>query len=243
MARFIKHVMQAAKSIMQMDSNNLKYSSATCPFSRLKLLNNIDSEIDYLTRIILTVIKEKKPQSVKQLTQLLKERINLEEEKIIEYVLKLKAEGVIKLSDRPIQILSLATYLKTGESVWYWTTIAIGMLATTLVFVVPESAYPWIYARNFLGVIFVLLLPGYAFIKALFPNNVSSKPYVSGLNSIERFALSIGLSITLITIVGLILYFSPLVFDLTTIVLSIFGLTLILATAAIIREYRAKITK
>lgn len=56
-----------------------------------------------------------------------------------------------------------------------------------LVFTVPENAYPIVYARYVLGSIFVLFLPGYSLIKALFPTRE--------LDNIERTALSIGMSL------------------------------------------------
>ena len=201
-----------------------------------------NSKANDLTRVILKVINEKKPQSVKQLAKMLKESLDLAEEEIIESVLKLQAEGVIKLENQALQSRSLATYLKTGEAFWFWVTIAAGAITAAMVFTISESVYPWIYARNVLGVIFVLFLPGYAFIKAFFPINVPVKTSMGSLEAIERIALSIGMSITLVSIYGLLLYYSPWGLDLTTIVLGLLAFTSVFATAAVIREYQAKKT-
>jgi uncharacterized membrane protein len=70
-----------------------------------------------------------------------------------------------------------------------------------VVFTVPEDAYPIVYLRYILGSIFILWLPGYTFIKALFPEKE--------LDSIERIALSIGMSIALVPIIGLLLNYTP----------------------------------
>jgi hypothetical protein len=191
-----------------------------------------------LNEIILRVINENKPQSVKQLTTILKETLDLEEEKILESVLKLQAEGLINLESQALQSQSLATYLKTGEALWYWVTIALGAVTAAMIFTISEDFYPWIYARNVLGVIFVLFLPGYAFIKALFPVNMPIRTSTENLEAIERFALSLGMSIALVSIVGLLLYYSPWGMELTAIVLSLLALTVVFATAAIIRQHQ-----
>lgn len=96
------------------------------------------------------------------------------------------------------------------------------------------------YVRNVLGVIFVLFLPGYAFIKAFFPTKLPIKTSSESLDTIERVALSIGMSIALTPIVGLILYYTPLGIGLTPITLSLLALTTVFATAAVAREYQKK---
>ena len=101
---------------------------------------------------------------------------------------------------------------------------------------------PLAYVRNVLGVIFVLFLPGYAFIKAFFPTKLPIQTSSESLDNIERVALSIGMSIALTPIVGLILYYTPIGIGLTPITLILLALTTVLATAAMGREYRAKST-
>ena len=204
------------------------------------ILLSSNSKANDLTETILKVINEKKPQSVKQLTTMLKESLDLEEKVILESVLKLQAEGVIKLENQPLQSRSLATYLKTGEAIWYWVTIAAGAITAALVFTISENVYPWVYVRNVFGVIFVLFLPGYAFIKALFPVNLPAKTSTGNLETIERIALSVGMSIAIVSIVGLLLYYSPWGLDLTAIVLSLFAFTLVFATVAVARKYNIK---
>jgi len=202
------------------------------------LSNN--SKTNDLTRIILEVINEEKPQSVKHLTKMLKESLNLAEEEIIESILKLQAKGVLKLKEDSPQSWSLATYLKTGEAVWYWVTITAGVLTAVLVFTISESIYPWIIARNVLGVIFVLFLPGYALMKTLFPTNMHAKTSIRGLEEIERIALCIGISIALVSIIGLLLYYSPWGLDLTTVVPTLLAFTSVFATAAVVKEYQQR---
>jgi uncharacterized membrane protein len=200
-----------------------------------------NSNDDELTRAIIKTINEKKPQNVKQLTTFVKERLPITEEKILDAVLKLQNQGTIKLENQPLLAsMKLATYMKTSQALWYWATIATATITVAIVFTVPEDFYPWTYLRNALGIIFVLWLPGYTFIKALFPVQLPIKTSTQNLDTIERIALSLGMSIALVPIIGLILNYTPWGIRLTPTVLSLFALTLVFATAAAIREQQTK---
>jgi hypothetical protein len=201
-----------------------------------------NSKADELTQTIIQVINERKPQDVKQLTILVQEQLQLTEKQILDTILKLQSQGTIKLESQPLPASpKLATYMRTGQALWYWATIAIATITVATVFTVPENFYPWSYIRNALGITFVLWLPGYTFIKALFPAHVPIKTSTENLDPIERIALSLGMSIALVPIVGLLLNYTPWGIRLTPIVLSLLALTLIFATAAIIREHKAKV--
>ena len=108
---------------------------------------------------------------------------------------------------------------------------------------IPEDAYPIVYVRYVLGSVFVLWFPGYAFIKALFPTQVPIPLGTEGLDNIERAALSAGMSIALVPLTGLFLNYTPWGIRTTPVTLSLLALTLIFATVAIIREYKARLTK
>ena len=199
---------------------------------------------DPLTQTILQLIKEKKPTNAQQLVKLTEEKTSLPEQTIIEHVLRLQSQGKIKLKELPTRPpQKLATYLKTKKANWYWTTLALIAATTLTVFVIPENAYPLVYIRYVLGAIFVLWLPGYSFIKALFPEETQTKETTKPLDPIERIALSLGMSLALVPIVGLLLNYTPWGIRLTPIVLSLLSLTTIFATAAIIREHRNKLRK
>jgi len=82
-----------------------------------------------------------------------------------------------------------------------------------------------------LASVFVLFLPGYSFIKALFP--------VKEIDNVERIALSIGMSLAIVAINALILNYTPWGISTIPITLSLLGLTLTLSTAAVVREHQA----
>jgi len=96
------------------------------------------------------------------------------------------------------------------------------------------------------GLVFVLFIPGYAFIAALFPEAGSgpttddetvSNPDADGIDGIERTALSFGLSIALVPLVGLVLNFTPWGIRLLPILVSLSGLTLVLTAVAAVRRW------
>jgi len=189
-----------------------------------------ENEID---QHIIQIVKEKKPENVKQLIRLVKEKFPLPEQQILNRILDLQEKERIHL--KPHQTLTpqiLTTYLRSSQAYWYWTTIILASTTTLLVFIIPENAFPLVYARHILGSIFVLWLPGYTFIKALFPEKE--------LDNIERVALSIGMSLALVPLTGLLLNYTPWGIRLTPITISLLILTLTFATAAIIREHQTK---
>jgi hypothetical protein len=202
------------------------------------------SEKNELAYSITRIIEEKKPQTVKQLVILVKEKLQISEQETLEYILKLQSEGKISFTKKPSQPPpKLAVYLKTEQTLWYWITIAISVVTAATVFTIQEDFYPWVYIRYVLGTIFVLWLPGYSFIKALFPKQVPIKLSTENLDTIERIALSLGMSLALVPMVGLLLNYTPWGIRLTPIVLSLLALTVAFATVAVIREYQARIEK
>jgi len=187
---------------------------------------------------IMQIIKEKKPQNVEQLIIFAKEELQIPEQDILKLILKLQSCGKISFEKQPYPAQSLVTYLRTEQTYWYWVTIFIAITTTITVFIIPEELYPWVFIRHILGSIFVLWLPGYTFIKALFPKSPTPKASEKNLDTIERIALSIGMSLALVPIVGLLLNYTPWGIRLTPIVLSLLALTVAFATAALLREYQ-----
>ena len=99
----------------------------------------------------------------------------------------------------------------------------------TLVILLTLSCIPFVLipplnetpVRIVLGLLLVLFLPGYSLIAALFPGK-------DDLDGIERIALSFGLSIAVVPLLGLVLNYTPFGIRLVPIliVLSIFTISL-----------------
>jgi len=80
-----------------------------------------------------------------------------------------------------------------------------------------------------LGLLMVLFVPGYTLIAALFPRQVD-------LDGIERVALSFGLSIAVVPLIGLGLNYTPWGIRLTPVVVSLAIFTMVMASAAHFRR-------
>jgi hypothetical protein len=191
-----------------------------------------------LTDTILQITAQNKPATVNQLVELVKEKTPASNQEILDAIIKLQNEGKLQLDTPPQQTLRISTYLGTPAARWYWITMALTIATAIAVFTVPENAFPLVYARYVLGAIFILWLPGYAFIKALFPAQLPIKTNSKDLDTIERIALSLGMNLALVPITGLLLNYTPWGIRLTPITLSLTALTLTFATAAMIREHQ-----
>ena len=74
------------------------------------------------------------------------------------------------------------------ESLWFWGLTALVVFTMLVIFFVDAS--PLLYVRYVLGGVFILFLPGFMLISALYPRS-------GELDGLERLALSIGLSLAL----------------------------------------------
>src|SRR5659263_694396 len=89
----------------------------------------------------------------------------------------------------------------TGKKVPSDLLIVMELVLLTDIFVLTPGLSESVL-RNILGLPLVLFLPGYALIAALFPAK-------SDLDGIERTALSFGLSIAVVPLMGLGLNYTP----------------------------------
>ncbi len=136
-------------------------------------------------------------------------------------------KGALSLSE-PKPASTLLSYLTSLHSLWFWALSAFVALTVLVTFSVVSS--PLLYARYALGGVFVLFLPGYMLMAALYPKGEE-------MESLERVALSIGLSLALVPLVGLLLNYTPWGITLTPIMISLAFLSEGLAFAALVRKY------
>ena len=165
------------------------------------------------------------------LEELIKERTKGKGKELeaIKEVFKEVNEGKIRLID-PEPPNEYVSYLRRTEySAWLWTTVTI--LALTALSILTSSASEAIlYLRYVLGAITVLYLPGYATIELLYPKGKDLSP-------LERLALSIGLSLALVPLIGLVLNYTPWGIRLGPVATSLIIYTAIAVFAAGYRKY------
>lgn len=191
-------------------------------------------DTEEIDQFILKVVKEKSPDDVRQLVEAIREEFSIPEDGILENILRLQSEGKITLTESPMPVpQKFARYLRSKQAYWYWTIVLVAAITTTLVFTISEDNYPLVYARYIFGAIFVLWMPGYSFIKAFFPTRE--------IDTIERVALSIGISVALVPIAGILLSFTAFGVKIAPVTIILSALTVTFATIAVIKEHRAKL--
>lgn len=110
--------------------------------------------------------------------------------------------------------------------------LLVDILAALLIITI--TLFPSNVLRLILGLPFVLFFPGYTLIAALYPRR-------EDLDGIERVALSFGLSIAVVPLIGLLLNYTPWGIRLYPIIVSL--MAFIVATSAIAWQRRRKLAE
>ncbi|QOJ79298.1 DUF1616 domain-containing protein [Infirmifilum lucidum] len=124
---------------------------------------------------------------------------------------------------------SLRGYLsRLDYSLWFWSVIALS--TATLLLIYSSWAHPALtILRYVFGSLFVLYLPGYVVVEALYPSEGELSP-------LERLALSIGLSLAIVPLLGLFLNYTPWGIRLTPVAYTLFAFILAVAVVAAYRK-------
>lgn len=139
---------------------------------------------------------------------------------IAKTVYKLNRIGCLKLID-PDPPRSFLSFTFSRYNLGSITASTLMILCIVSIYTSNLSQVAAI-SRIMLGSIFVLFIPGYSLIEALYPRSRDLSP-------LERLALSVGLSLAIVPLVGLILNYTPwgIRLDPTIISLSILSATLL----------------
>jgi hypothetical protein len=187
------------------------------------------------------MVKKEKPETAKQLIDLMQQHHAIPPKQTTNLLIEMENENRLHFTRQISQTpLSLSEYIFSKQTSWYWTTIALAAATSIIVFAIPETELQLVYLRSSLGIIFVLFLPGFTLIKALFPAKVTVRARSEYIDQIELVALSFGMSMALVPLIGLVLNFSPFGIRITPITLSLLALTVVFATTAIVREHQTK---
>ena len=175
--------------------------------------------------------------SVKQLYDVLKVTTrSLTEAEATDLVWRLVGRGEADVEDIPPATNSVREYLRLWERnlpLYLSLTVSLGTLL--VVYALPDD-FPLVVFRWVLGSVFVLFIPGYVAVEALFPKGRE-------LDGIERLALSVGLSLALVPLVGLLLNYTPWGIRLDPIMISLTILTVGLAIVAFARRFRLSVER
>jgi len=198
-----------------MDSVMVKHNSAR------------DDLEDDLKRVY-NVVKQFSGNNLEWAVLRVSERLGLRRYDVARRINELRKSGLIDLID-PNPPKNLVKYFFSTYCTWFWLIVLTVFLMFMLIYVLPSSP-PYVYLRYMLGSVFVLYLPGSSLIELLYP-----KP--DELSQLERLALSIGLSLALVPLVGLVLNYTPWGIRLDPIFTALSLLTIGLACGAVYRKF------
>ena len=184
-----------------------------------------------LKEFITQRVKAENPHTVRDLFEIVsKKRATLAEDEFIQSIEELKENETLELELPPPKVDSYLAYLKLrSENAWFHLVVSASLATILAIYILP-SAHPIVIFRWILGSIFVLFLPGYVTVQALFTGRRE-------LDDIERFALSVGLSLAITPLMGLLLNYTPWGIRLDPIAISLSIFTLGMAIIATIRKY------
>jgi uncharacterized membrane protein len=109
--------------------------------------------------------------------------------------------------------------------------ILFSIIVTSIVLVLIIEFAPDNVFRIVLGLPVALLFPGYSLISVLSPKKEI-------LNNIERMAISFGLSLAIVPIIGLIIDYTPWKLSLNSILYSVAGFVLLFSVIAFLRQLK-----
>jgi len=183
-----------------------------------------------LRDVVRNTIRSEHPKTVAELAQLVSADGTVYEDEFMAALKEAVSEGGIELKQTSYNLESALDYLFTITiSGWFWATMILAVSAILSVAFVPD-VFPVNVIRWVLGSVFVLYLPGYTLIQFLFAEKKE-------LDSLERFALSVGLSLAVVPLIGLILNYLPWGIRLEPITISLSLFVVSFAILAAARKY------
>lgn len=135
---------------------------------------------------------------------------------------ELRKEKKVILLEPPVAVSFRKHITSFSAVIPFWLPIAVTITCILAIYLLPPDSFlsP---VRIVVGMIFVLFIPGYLLIQLLYPGKE--------MDTIERVALSLGLSLALTSLMALMLNYSPwgIRLEPMVILLSLFSITLALS--------------
>jgi hypothetical protein len=185
-----------------------------------------------IDEFIQDTVREKQPDTVEQLAQLVQEKFMIPHEEAMKHIMSLNVNGKLNFKEHSLPVTCRA-HLFSLKAMWYWIIMVLNVTAVASVFIIPEDAFPIVYMRYLFGSIFAFFLPGFCLIKALFPQKE--------LDQIERAILSVGISLIIVPLISYLLNFTYWGITIATLTMSLVALTVTFATVAVLREHRVRV--
>lgn len=181
-----------------------------------------------LGKAVLETAKTLSQPTVGELVDALVKQKGIKEKEATRAVYVEYKKGNLNLSDSHPPS-NLVSYFFNLENSWFWGITALVAVTVLVVFTVNASAL--LYVRYVLGGVFVLFIPGFLLISVLYARS-------DEMDTLERVALSIGLSLAVVPLIGLVLNYTPWGIRLEPIMASLALFSEVMAVAWVVRRFR-----
>lgn len=203
-----------------------------------KITNQTKSNLEL---IVLDLINKQKVVNDQELFRLVQLRTTASDKDIYRCLFQLRyRDKFYSYSKDCNQYTTLKDYVFSIKSFWFWMINLLIITTIVGIFIIPSNQYPITYIRWFLGLMSTFILPGYAVSKALFP---IKRPFKisDNLDIPEQIMVSIGLSLSIVPIIGVLLNFSPFGINLLSVTFSLLMFSFIFSLIGVFREYKLKL--
>ncbi len=185
---------------------------------------------DEVDHEILSIMQRNLCITVGELVNLLSRKYELRDYVIAYRVWSLwKRGGLIDLSGFDKQS-TVVNYVFSLEALWFWVALVITIMAYVFIYINNPPVIA--YARYFIGSVFITFILGYSAIELAYPRGGDE------VSPLERFVLSLGLSLVIIPIVGTVLAYMPFRFTVVSVPTTLTILTVVMLSLAVIRKGR-----
>ncbi|MFC1802463.1 DUF1616 domain-containing protein [Thermoproteota archaeon] len=186
-----------------------------------------------INNLILKKINEEEPETLDELINSITLEAELSKKELLGIIREMENDGMIKLKE-PLEKNpeTINDYVFSKNSLWFWAIVLIVIVTLNAIFLISAENSGLIYIRYILGSVFILFLPGFTLVKALFP--------LKKTTSLETVVLSIGATLSLLPVVALTLNNTPWGIRLVPVTLFLLLFTISFALIGLVREFNQR---
>lgn len=156
---------------------------------------------------------------------------SLKTEEIHDAIKSLERRGDVNLSEGSVKSSFLRNLADVEVNTPFWLAILSTAAIVITTFIFSQDA-AWALAKRIAGAIFLFVIPGYVTINAFFARN--------RLSYIERMALSVGLSLALTSLIGMVLAYGLSGIKLEPIIASMAAFVSVMALLGAYSDFRRR---
>ena len=187
-------------------------------------------EYSKIEKEIIEITKLKKPSTGAELVELITEEFNISRELAIKYVLDLEDKRKILFIEqegrRPEDIKE---FLVSSKVYWYYLVMLVSVFMFFSSFISSPKTMLSLYFTYLVGTFFVLFIPGYCITRILYSGIEVSR--------LKFIVFSIGISVSMASIIGVIMNYTPWGINKIPIVIMEFFIITFLSSYAVYKEF------